>query len=220
MLARTSFVLMLSLFVANSIEPIQVGNVWEIVGLIIIEVLIGFLLAFVIEMMIAIVQIAGSILDLDIGLANPFYDGISGSQATVLSKLFYYIFILVFLLSGGFEKMVFGIVGTFELTVQEGFLKNLNHVDFFIELFQQMFFGAIQIAVPFMMATFLVYISLLLMSKVVDKINLLMNIFGIKIFVGITMITIMIPAILVVFQQVDEQLISRFYEYVTYIFRR
>jgi flagellar biosynthesis protein FliR len=220
MLARTSFVLMLSLFVANGIEPIQVENTWEIVGLIIIEVLIGFLLAFVIEMMIAIVQIAGSILDLDIGLANPFYDGISGSQATVLSKLFYYIFILIFLLTGGFEKMVFGVVGTFELTVQEGFLKNENQIDFFIELFQQMFFGAIQIAVPFMMATFLVYISLLLMSKVVDKINLLMNIFGIKIFVGITMITMMIPAILVVFQQVDEQLIARFYEYVTYIFRR
>jgi flagellar biosynthesis protein FliR len=116
--------------------------------------------------------------------------------------------------------MVFGVVGTFELTVQEGFLKNTQQIDFFIELFQQMFFGAIQIAIPFMMATFLVYIALLLMSKVVDKINLLMNIFGIKIFVGITMITIMIPAILVVFQQVDEQLIERFYEYVTYIFKR
>jgi flagellar biosynthesis protein FliR len=220
MLAKTSFVLSISLFVAYQIEPITPTNAWEIVGIVIINVIIGFLLAYVIELMISIIKIGGSLLDMDIGLANPFYDGISGTQATILSKIFYYIFLLIFLVSGGFEKLMYGIIYTFKLSIQKDFLEKEENMLFFIELFQVMFLGALQIALPFMMGTFLLYIALLLLSKVVDKMNILMNVFGIKIFVGIGMVTIMIPALMVIFQQVDEQMIEKFYEYIGFIFTK
>ena len=219
-LAKTSFVLSISLFIAYQVEPLTPTNIWELVGIIIIEVIIGFLLAFVIELMISIIKIAGSLLDIDIGLANPFYDGISGTQATILSKIFYYVFLLIFLVSGGFEKIMYGLMYTFKLSIQKDFLQKEDNMMFFVELFQVMFFGALQIALPFMMGTFLLYIALLLMSKVVDKINILMNVFGIKIFVGVAMVTVMIPTLMIIFQQVDEQMIEKFYEYIGFIFKQ
>jgi len=60
----------------------------------------------------------------------------------------------------------------------------------------------------------------LLMSKSVDKINILANVFGIKILVGIMLVFVAIPTITVVFQQVNDNLIEKFFDAMNYMFVR
>lgn len=220
LMAKSTLSISMSLLIASKMEVMDVTSLWELSGFIVIEIMIGVILALVIEMVISVILIAGSLLDMDIGLSNPFNDGISGAQATVLSKIFYYVFLIIFIISGSFEKVLYTLSKTFSLNIKKDFLMNPKNIDFFIDLFQFMFFGALQIAIPFMMSTFLVYIALLLMSKVVDKINILMNVFGIKIFVGITLVVIMIPSLIIVFQQLDEQLLEKLLETINVSFER
>lgn len=218
MMAKTSIILSISAFVAYQLEPIQVQNLPELLGILILEVIIGFILAYIVELMFSIVRIAGSLIDLDIGLANPFSDGTTNSQATVISRIFYYVFILIFIVVGGVEQVISGFVYTFQLNFRTEVLSDPAFMSHIIETFNFMFFGALQIAIPFMMSTFLIYIALLLMSKSVDKINILMNIFGVKILVGVIMIAFCVPTLIIVFQQVNDLNTESFYELIRMMF--
>lgn len=209
----------IAIFVAYRMEPIVIENLWHLLGLIFLEVIVGFMLAYVVELMVSVVRVAGSFIDLDIGMANPFFD-MNQTQTTVISSLFYSMFVLVFLVVDGFNEMLAGFIYSFGLNISEQMFLGGGLLDFFLETFTYMFFGALQIALPFMMATFLVNLALLLMSKSVDKINILMNVFGIKILVGLALIFVAVPTLIIVFQQVNDSLIEKFLEVMNYMFER
>lgn len=219
-LAKTSIILSISLFVARSLEPVQIETLPELFGVLAFEIIVGFVLAYMIELIFSIVRVAGSLIDMDIGLSNPFFDSTTNSQSTSISRLFYYVFLMIFLLIGGLETVITGFVYTFQFQLKNDFLSDISFLDYMLETFNYMFFGALQIAIPFMMSTFLVYISLLLMSKSVDKINILMNIFGVKIFVGLAMILLCVPVLIIVFEQANEILIEKFFELIGLMFER
>jgi flagellar biosynthetic protein FliR len=113
-----------------------------------------------------------------------------------------------------------GFIYSFGLDISHQFQFGGNLATFILETFTYMFFGALQIALPFMMAMFLVNIAMLLMSKSVDKINILMNVFGIKILVGLALIVVTIPTLIIAFQQLNDNLIEKFMETMNYLFVR
>lgn len=209
----------ISIFVAYRMEPVHVDNLWSLLGLMLLEAVVGLILAYIVEMMVSIVRIAGSYIDIDIGLATPFMD-MNQTQTTVFSSLFYSIFVLIFLMLDGFNNMFAGFIYSFGLDISKQFLTGGHLLNFILETFTYMFFGALQIALPFMMATFLVNLALLLMSKSVDKINILANVFGIKILVGLALIFVAVPVITIVFQQINDNLMEKFYEAMNYMFLR
>ncbi|MEM4992793.1 flagellar biosynthetic protein FliR [Priestia sp. SB1] len=218
-MAKASIAIGISLFVAYRMEPIGVDSLWTFLAMMLLEIIVGLILAYVVELMVSIVRIAGSIVDIDVGFSNPFMD-INHTQTTVFSSLFYLMFVLVFLVTGGFNDVFAGFIYSFGLDISKQFLLGGNLLDFLLKTFTYMFFGALQIALPFMMATFLVNLALLLMSKSVDKINILANVFGIKILVGIMLVFVAIPTITVVFQQVNDNLIEKFFDAMNYMFVR
>lgn len=218
-MAKAGLALGLSIFVASSQEPIAVENMIHFAGLIFIEVIIGFLLAYLVELIVGIVRIAGAIVDLDMGLSSPFSD-INSGNSTPLMSLFYYYFLLVLLSTGILGKIFSGYLYTFQLDISKQLFSNGKALDFFIETFTYMFFGALQIALPFMIATFLINVGMLLMSKTVDKMNILLNVFGVKIVATLALIFLAIPTLLIVFQQVNVQLTDRFMEAIGILFER
>lgn len=216
-LPKISIALGISVFVAYRMDPVQIQNIWHFAGLILLEFIVGLILAYIIEMMVSAVRIAGSYIDMDIGLANPFAD-MNNTQTTIVSSIFYSMFVLIFLVLDGFNQMFAGFIYSFGLDISGQFLTGGQVLNFILETFTHMFFSALQIALPFMMATFLVNLALLLMSKTVDKINILMNVFGIKILVGLCLIFIAIPTLTIVFQQLNEGLMEHFMDVMKLMF--
>ena len=218
-MAKASIAIGISLFVAYRMDPISLDSIWTFLAMMLLQVIIGLILAYVVEMMVSIVKIAGSYVDIDIGFSNPFMD-INHSQTTALSNLFYLMFVLVFLVTDGFNNVLAGFIYSFGLDITKQFLLGGDLLSFLLDTLSYMFFGALQIALPFMMATFLVNLAMLLMSKSVDKINILANVFGVKILVGVLLIFVTIPTITVVFQQVNDNLFEKFLEVMKYMFER
>lgn len=209
----------ISIFAAFHMKPVVIESLWELAGLAILEVIVGVTLALVVETVISVVRVAGSFIDLDIGMANPFPD-MSNSATTVMATIFYSIFVLILFATDGFSQMLSGFIYTFGLDISTQLLAGGDMVDFILELFTYMFFGALQIALPFMMASLIVNLSFLLMAKTVDKINVLQNIFGIKILVGIFLVCISVPTLMIVFEQLGETLLEKFLESLNYMFLR
>src|SRR5690625_1502178 len=163
---------------------------------------------------------AGSLIDQDIGISNPFVDPNFNAQSTTVSRIYFYVFLLVFIVLGGIQKVIEGYSYTFQLTARTTFYGEQTFLDFLLDTIDFMFVGAVQIAIPFMMSTFFVYIALLMMSKTVDKINLLMKIFGIKIAVGMVMIFISISVLIMAFEQVFESFFDTFLDLIGTMFER
>lgn len=218
-MAKVALSLGIAIFAAHKMPTVEVDSVWTLVGLLVLEVIIGLILAYTVELMVSVVKVAGSYIDMDIGFSTPFMD-MNQSQTTILSSLFYYIFVLVFLVTDGFNQVFAGFIYTFKFDVSHQFLLGGDLLNFVIETFTYMFFGALQIALPFMVATFLVNLALLLMSKYVDKLNILTNVFGIKILVGLALTFVAVPTLLIVFQQLDDNLIEKYFETMKYMFER
>jgi len=217
---KLAITLPISIFIAHQIEIVEVETVLEFLGLLSFEVVVGLTLGFILELITSIVRMAGSLIDQDIGLANPFFDPNFNAQSTTVSRIYFYVFLLVFIVLGGIQKVIEGYSYTFQLTARTTFYGEQTFLDFLLDTIDFMFVGAVQIAIPFMMSTFLVYIALLMMSKTVDKINLLMNIFGIKIAVGMVMIFISIPVLIMAFEQVFESFFDTFLDLIGTMFER
>lgn len=216
--AKMGIILPISLFVASQIEEVDVDNTLVFFELVLFEIIVGMTLGFLIELISNTIRMAGSLIDQDIGLANPFFDPNFNAQSTTISRMFFYVFLIVFILMGGINKILQAFVRTFELNAKSAFYGDQAFLDFFIDTLDFVFLGAIQIAIPFMMSTFLIYIAMLMMSKTVDKINLLMNIFGIKIMVGMIMLLVCVPVLMIAFEQVGQGLMEKFVESFEYMF--
>lgn len=218
-MAKMAISLGISIFVAYRMDPVVIENIWHMLGLLILEFIVGLILAYVVELMATVVKVAGSYIDLDIGLATPFPD-MNQTQTTIISSIFYSMFLMIFIVLNGFNEMLAGFMYSFGLNISKQFILGDDLLNFILETFTYMFSSALQIALPFMMATFLVNLSLLLMSKSVDKINILMNVFGVKILVGLGLIFVAIPTLIIVFQQLNDSLIEKFFEVMNYLFER
>src|SRR5690625_3635819 len=71
---KLAITLPISIFIAHQIEIVEVETVLEFLGLLSFEVVVGLTLGFILELITSIVRMAGSLIDQDIGLANPFFD--------------------------------------------------------------------------------------------------------------------------------------------------
>lgn len=218
-MAKGSLAFALGMFTAYQMQPVSVNTMPELIVHVVIEVLIGLFLAFTIEVMVSAVKMAGALIDMDIGLANPIFDPLSGEASTIISKIFFAYFITIFIAMNGVSFFVGGIVQTFQFKVPEQMFGKEIMLEYLVEIANSMFLGAVQIAFPFMFATFLVNLTLLFMGKSVDKINIFMNMFGIKILVGLVLVTISVPILSTVFQQVYEALDEQFIEAVHILFK-
>src|SRR5690625_7325641 len=170
---KLAITLPISIFIANQVEVVEIESMVHFTGLLLFEIIIGMTLGFILELIASIPRMAGSLIDQDIGLANPFFDPNFNAQSTTVSRIYFYVFLLVFVVLGGIQKAIEGYSYTFQLTAKKTFYGDQAFLDFLLDTIDFMFVGAVQIAIPFMMSTFLVYIALLMMSKTVDKINLL-----------------------------------------------
>lgn len=219
-LAKGALALNLAFFSTIGMETGPgVTTMSDLILRVMMEVGIGLFLSYAIEVITSAVRMAGALIDMDIGLANPIFDPTSGGASTILSKIFFSYFILIFIGMNGVSFFVGGLMHTFQFQVPGAWFGDEAFLEYVVDLLNSMFLGAVQIAFPFMFATFLVNLTLLFMGKTVDKINIFMSMFGIKILVGLVLVAISLPILTTVFQQVYEMMDERFVEGLQLLFK-
>lgn len=211
-MAKGSISFALALLVARDLSAYPVHTLGDIITHLVMEVMIGAFLAFIIEVLVSAVRFAGSLIDVDIGIGTPIFDPTSGAMNTVISKIFFAYFTIIFVALGGLGFFIGGIARTFQFDIPLTWMGKDALFDFVVDAANSMLVGGVQIAFPFMFATFLVNLTLIFMGKSVDKLNILMNMFGIKILVGLFLVMMSIPILTIVFQQVYEGLDEQFLE--------
>jgi len=168
----------------------------EFVFLLVMEILIGLLIALLLHLVFAIFQIAGQVFSVQMGFgASTTYDPLAQVEIPLVGQLYYLVGILVFISISGLQKLFFmGLFQSFKamsgssLMMYPDFLKGM-----LISSLGNLFGQAIIIAFPMMSTLLLISLTMGLLAKAAPQMNLLMIGFPIQIMVGFFMILLTAP---------------------------
>ncbi|MDF2651379.1 MAG: flagellar biosynthesis protein FliR [Paenibacillus sp.] len=176
------------------------------------EILVGLILGFVAYMFFNAVQIAGSFIDIQMGLgiANVI-DPMSGIQSPIMGNFKFFIAILLFLAMNGHHFLIDAIVRSYEwvpLTPNPIFTNIATGAptDYLIRAFSDMFALALQMSAPLVVSLFLTDVGLGILSKTAPQFNIFVVGVPIKIIVGFLVMILVIPGMIFLFQDLFRSL--------------
>lgn len=161
------------------------------------EVLFGLALGYVVNLIFIGIQIAGQMMDFQIGFSMAaVFDPMTGSRVSLFGNLYYWIGIALFYGLSGHHYLIYGISQSFELVPLTEF--GLKQLDIWkiVELFSGTFLIAFEIALPIIVIVLLVDVVMGVLSRSVPQINLLMLNLPLKMLVGILAAIVLLPVII------------------------
>mgnify|MGYP001413604591 CR=1 FL=1 len=179
--------------------------------LILKESLVGLLIGFTAAMIMSAVQVAGSLIDFQMGfsIANVI-DPQTETQSPMMGQYFY-MFALLFLLSvNGHHLLLDGIYYSYKfipLELGTFSLGRASLANYMIRAFQSMFVIAFQMAVPVVASLFLVDVALGIIARTVPQMNIFVIGFPVKIVAALIVMLVVMSAIFEVVQHLFEMML-------------
>ena len=161
------------------------NNGWEIATMFLGEIILGLVLALLVNFLFAAVQTGGQIIGFQMGFAMiNVVDPVTGVSEAITAHFLYMVVMLVFLVLNGPLYLMTALGKSFELVPPGGLLLTPELTHEVLAFSEQIFLLAIKIAAPVMAALFMVDLSLALITKAAPQMNVLLVGFPVKIAVG------------------------------------
>jgi flagellar biosynthetic protein FliR len=159
---------MLVAFLLFAVVPIEgVPTSGAFFGLAIIrELFVGFVIGFCVFLLFAGIQLAGQVVDIQMGLGMVnVIDPVSSAQVSVIGQYFYLVATLVFLAMDGHHLLLRGLFDSFAVIPlgQAEFSGNLSAL--VNEKFTEMFWVAFRVGAPIIGALFLTNVAMGVLSR-------------------------------------------------------
>ncbi|MEC0203162.1 flagellar biosynthetic protein FliR [Paenibacillus lautus] len=172
--------------------------------LIVQEVLVGLLLGFTAYLIMAVVQTAGALIDIQIGfsMANVI-DPFTGASTPLIGNFKYYLALLVFLSMNGHHYLLDAIMYSYDWIPITGDvfgkIHNGNVTDFLVRTFSYSFVLALQMAAPLVAALFLTDVGLGFLARTAPQFNVFVIGIIVKIIVGLVLLMLLMPMLVSLF---------------------
>ncbi len=191
---KVLFSFVLSMIVSFGIDAsIDVNNMYELVSVVITEFMTGLMLGYITSLCFSALQIAGSFIDLQLGLSMAsMFDPNTQSQTTIIQNIMYWMGVVIFFAINGHHVMIEGIQYSFNI-IKVGQFVFVNNFEYIINVFVQIFSIGFRMSIPIMLALFMKDLVLGLISKSVPSLNIMMISMPLKILVGIAFFIISVP---------------------------
>ncbi len=211
----------LSLAVVGKVDVSHVESTFGLIGYLLMQIIIGITLAKIVEMLMVIPTLAGSIMDMELGFSSiSMYDPTTKQNNTILGVMLNIMFVVLFISLGGIQNLIVAIIRSFELTDTLMFLGKKEFLEFYGSIGVYMLSSAVQIALPIMGAMFIVNFVLLIIGKTAPQTQIFTNMFPIKIASGILFLAVTIPILGNVFDHLSSHVIDEFIRSFNYTFKK
>lgn len=169
-------------------------DTWNLAGMIGKEILVGAAFAFALAAFFAAIQVAGTFLDTLIGFSyGGLIDPITGTQSAVITQLYAFIGVAIFIAIGGEAWVIQGISETYEVVPMDAYPHLGTLVAGADAAFVSVFSAAIQVAGPVVLALILADAAFGVVSRVVPQLNVFAVGFPAKVFIGLLLIGVTLP---------------------------
>lgn len=164
-------------------------GLWNMVGVIATELLIGIIIGYGVSLPLIGVQIGGRVVDQQMGLGlagvfNPEFN----EQTGIVSQFFFMLTLAVFVILGGHRVMLATLVGSFSKIPLGGFHMDGNALDLIIGLMATIFDLALRISAPLLCLMFLQTLAMGFIARTVPQMNILSIGFVLRIILGVILL--------------------------------
>ncbi|WP_181884570.1 flagellar biosynthetic protein FliR [Neobacillus piezotolerans] len=195
---KIGFAFFVTVMVAGTVEPAHIPDLDSVYLLLVLkETVVGISLGMLTAFLLYAIQLAGSFVDLQSGLAmSTLFNPQTGVQEPITGRFYYAMAMLFFLSVDGHHILLKGAVASFqwipaELWLPAGAAGSMAALS--ISITKNMFWIAVLIASPVMGTIFMVDIALGMLSKMVPQMNLFVVGIPIKLLVHYIVLFITMP---------------------------
>ncbi len=191
---KVMFSFILSLIIASGVDvSIDVQTTHEFILIVINEFLNGLMLGYITSLCFSALQIAGSFIDMQLGLMMAsMFDPNTQNQTTIMQNIMYWMGIIIFFSINGHHVMIRGIQRSFEI-IGVGEAVYLTNFGYLLTVFVEMFSTGFRMCIPIMLALFMKDLVLGLISKSVPSLNIMMVAMPIKVLIGVSIFITFLP---------------------------
>lgn len=194
-----SFAMTMLVYSLHPDMSVTYNNVIEYAGIVLMEVAVGLILGAATAFCVQIIIFAGKIIDMDIGISMAqIYDPTTRTQVGIMGNFYYYLVMLILIVSGLHRYLVAAIVETFNAIPVGGVKFEGTILDTVIDFMADYFIIGFRIVLPVFAAMLLLNCILAILAKIAPQMNMFVVGMQLKLFVGILVIFVtvgMIPAI-------------------------
>ncbi len=166
------------------------------------EILVGLVLGFAMRLIMAAVELAGSVLGFQVGFAMAnVLDPVSQVQTPVFGQLLTVLATLLYFQIDGHLLLLMALGSSFQLIPPFGAHLSAPLLPDVTGLIQRTYETGLRLALPVMAATFLVHITMGVLGRLVPQMNMLLTSFPITIGVGLIVLGLGLPFFALVFQE-------------------
>ena len=194
-----AFFLSIIVYTLHPDMNVEYNGLIEYAGLVVIESVVGILLGAMASFCVQIIQFAGKLVDMDIGISMAqIMDPTTKVQVGIMGNFYYYMLMLLLIVSGLHQYLVAAIIETYNV-IPIGRVKFLMSVYTTVLNFMSDYFViGFRIELPIFAATLLLNCILAIIARVAPQMNMFVVGMQLKIFVGIFVILftiVMLPSV-------------------------
>ncbi|HWI65945.1 MAG TPA: flagellar biosynthetic protein FliR [Symbiobacteriaceae bacterium] len=197
---RVAFTFLLAIILLPVVSGHVAADVMTGTGLLagcVLELLIGLTLGFIGQLVFAAVQMAGALIDLDMGFLNAqIFDPVSGRSEPLTSTFFQALALTLYLAMNGHHMLIRALAGSYELIAAGGFGFTAAGPLHVANLFGAMLSAAIQMVLPFMAVMLLATMAMAGLTRAVPQLHIFSVGMGAKAVAGLAFVTLLMPYLL------------------------
>jgi flagellar biosynthetic protein FliR len=173
----------------------QVPNdVLALFGMVLKELLVGLAFALTIALLFAAVASAGALLDMLIGFSfGAIVDPLTGNQSAVLTQLYGFVALAIFVAIDGDAWLIGGLARTFELVPLTSAPDVAALATGVVAAFTTIFAAALEVAAPVLLAVVITDVAFGVVTRVVPQMNVFAVGFPVKVVVGLLVVGASLP---------------------------
>lgn len=185
---KIGFALVLSWMMYYTFDAMTIPIDGNYILLVLKEAIIGLMIGLIAYIIITAVQIAGGLIDFEMGFAMAnIVDPQTGAQSPLMGQFLNFLLLFVLLAINGHHLILDGIFYSYQfLPIDQVFPQfgDENVVEFIIKVFSTVFMIAFQMSAPLVATLFLVTLALGITGRTVPQLNIFVVGFPLKIAVG------------------------------------
>jgi flagellar biosynthetic protein FliR len=209
--------LMLTLF-TYPLVPAQVLEISNFLIFFIValkELLIGFIIGFIIQMFMSVIQISGEMMDMQLGISmSKIYDPASNISMPLSASYVNVMFILIFFCANGHLTLVQIFTKLCTIVPYGTELVNPAVFQNIVSLFSVILIYAVKISLPVLAAEFITEIAVGLVMRAVPQIDIFTVSIQLKVIIGFAVILILVPPLATFL----ERLITIMFDNISHVF--
>ncbi len=196
--AKIAFVVWLSLLIAPTVDGSGLNQIDDLTFILLIfkEVLLGYILGYVVQLYVYMLLFVGDLLDYQFGLSMAkVFDPQTYVQVSIIGNLFQLLLIVLFFMSNSHLMMIEIMSHSFTYLRLDAWFSLTKLIPYLLDLFITVFMLVIKLALPMIVAAFTLEIAMGILMKLIPQIHVFVINIQLKVLLGIVLLLILIQPI-------------------------